>query len=262
MEYRMTKSVEEARRFVSSATLPAPVARHFALTAASTFDFDEVKQQAAVVGGQVISFVKGITAEQRQDIVNASLFAYLFAKKQHPQLETLTDVTAWYNAYFEALSRVGLVMQDTGFTEYTANTDTFEAHQAILDVASALLASSPGALVLVKTTLTALQKMNADSPWITLFNRESHSAHAARFQLSLVTQDEGGALLISLLAFALEARSTLTQVLFFKFRKESVTLRHNEGRVTIDVEVLVAIRNDLSKKLVAFASDFIRATDL
>jgi hypothetical protein len=63
--------------------------------------------------------------------------------------------------------------------------DTFEAHEAILQVAATLLAGTPAALAVVKKTLEALQKMSADSPRITLLHRESQSANTARFQGSL-----------------------------------------------------------------------------
>ena len=60
--------------------------------------------------------------------------------------KTLADVGAWYDTYFDALSQLGFAIQDKAFAEYRASSDTFEAHEAILEVAGALLAGSPGAL--------------------------------------------------------------------------------------------------------------------
>jgi hypothetical protein len=258
-----TSEILEARRFVDAAVLPAPPPpTRAAAAAAGAFDFDAAREQAAVVGSDVIAFVKGVTPEQRSDVVNASLLAQLVAKKSHPEPKTLAAVTAWYDSYFEALSHIGFVIQDKGFAEYRHRSDTFEAHEAILEVAGALLAGAPGALVVVRKTLEALQKMSADSPWITLFHRESQSANTARFQVSVVDAEEDARFLVSLIAFGLEAERNVTQVLFFKFHRNAVTLQHHSGKVTINVPVLEGVRAQIADKLRRHADEYVAALDV
>src|SRR5262245_42033690 len=250
-------SITEAREFVTRVKLPNRP--HLNINVSKdVFDYDAAKQQALVVGAGVIAFVKGVTPEQRNDIVNASLLAQLVAKKKVNNPNTLTAVKEWYDEYFDVLSRIGFVIQDKGFAEYREASDSFEAHEAILEIATALLAGAPGALALVKTTLEALQKMSSSSPWITLFNRESQSANTARFQVSLVNEDENGRLLVALIAFGLEARTTLTQVLFFKFHTNDVTLHHLSGKVTINAQLLESVRDQIAGKLIAYTSEYIK----
>lgn len=257
------RSISKARSFLNGAELPAPPKPRAIAKAGPTFAFDAAKEQASVVGSDVVAFVKGVTREQRQDIVNATLLAQLVAKKKVPNPQTLADVVSWYGDYFDVLEQIGFVVQDRGFAEYEEKSQSFEAHEAILDVATALLATtSPAALALVKTTLGALKKMSADSPWITLFNRESQSANVARFQVSLVERDADAQLLVSLIAFGLEAKSKLTQVLFFKFKKNEVTLNHHSGKVTINAPILEGIRDQIALKLVAFSRDFVEGLEL
>jgi hypothetical protein len=253
---------QSAREFVKAVALPEPPPVRFDIAKAAPTPFDIAKDQASVVGSDVIAFAKGVTPETRSDIVNAVLLAQLVAKKSMAEPQSLEDVGAWYESYFDTLSRIGFVIQDKGFAEYQAKSDSFEAHEAIIEVASALLVGSPGALALVKTTLGALQKMSADSPWITLFHRESQSANTARFQVSLVESDATGVLL-TLIAFGLQAQSRITQVLFFKFHKNDVTLRHNSGQVTINAPLLAGIRSQVAAKIVAYTNEFIeRLPDL
>jgi hypothetical protein len=248
----------QAREFVKAVALPEPPPVRFDITKEPTV-FDAAKEQASVVGSDVIAFVKGITPESRRDIVNASLLAQLVAKKKTPSTTSLANVEEWYDTYFDTLSRIGFVIQSHGFAEYQEKSSTFEAHEAIIEIATTLLSGAPGALALVKTTLGALKKMSDDSPWITLFNHESQSANTARFQVSLVQpDDENGRLLLSLIAFGLEATSTITQVLFFKFHTNDVRLRHNSGNVTIDASLLAAVRDQIDAKLVAYVNEFIK----
>ena len=251
-------SVSQARAFVTGAELPAPPAIERSAGRATPIEFDPSKTQAAVVGSEVISFATGVTEQQRKDVTNAVLLAQLIAKRKVPAPGSSADIQAWYAAYFDALSSIGFAVQDHGFTRYQKKGSSFEVHEGILEVAAVLLAGAPAALALVQTTLKALQSMSEDSPWITLFERESQSANTARFQVSAVEGDERTGFFISILAFGLEAQSELTQVLFFKFHSDDMTLFHQGGRVSINEQVLASVREPIAAKLTVFATDFIK----
>jgi hypothetical protein len=250
-------SPSQALRFVENITL-VPLSAEVeaqALEGMALFDFEKDKAQALVVGSDVISFVKGVTEEQRRDITNSALLAQLVANQQVPDA---TDIFAWYDAYFSTLINVGWLLQTNQFSRHVEQSDTFEAHKAILEIATSLLGPGAAALQLVKATLDALSNLDQDSPWITLFHRESQHANAARFQITLADQNPEGQFLITLLAFGLTASSELTQVLFFKFKSNEVELRHASGTVTISEDVISAIRNSISEKLQNYAQKFIR----
>jgi hypothetical protein len=250
-------SITTARRFVEDVELP-PIARSRDAAPPGTADLalDAAKSQAVVVGSDVVSFVEGVTAPRREAIINSSLLAQLAAKKR---VGDATRVMEWYEAYFDVLTNIGWVVQDRGFAEYQEQGTNFEAHKAVMTVAATVLGGAPTALAVVKSTLDALKSMNEGSPWIAIFNRESRTAHSARFQISLAEQDPGGQFFVTLMAFSLQARSTLTQVLFFKAKKEDVTLRHSSGRVTINTAVLDGVSDAIKEKLVAAARDYVSA---
>jgi len=183
----MAIDLATAQNFVSSLEIPSP--RFGATATAVHVDFDAAKSQALVVGSEVVSFVQGITAEERSDIVNAALLAQLRAKKVVPEPAGIADLRTWYQQYFDVLSNVGFVTQETNMQKYHAKTEGFQVHEAVLDVAATLLTGSPAALAVLTSTVRALQKMDQGSPWITVFNRESRSANTAHFQVSTVDRD-------------------------------------------------------------------------
>jgi len=252
--------IARARDFVSSIELPA-VSRSVTRELPA-FDFDSSREQALVVGSQLVSFVPEILPEERSDIVNALLLAQLRAKKGVPLPSDLASVRNWYQQYFEVLSRIGFVIQQSNLQKYEEKGEGFEAHEAVLEVAATLLVGAPTALAVLTTTLQALKKMDASSPWITLFNRESRSANTAHFQVSSAARDADGGVFVVLTAFALEAKSKITQVLFFKFRANEVTIENSAGKAAINSAVLAGVRQDIAKKLLGLTSEYIGDLDI
>lgn len=95
------------------------------------------------------------------------------------------------------------MLQDRGFSEYAEKADGPETHEAIIKVAAVLPGGAPIALAMVTQTLEATKSMDEDKPWITIFNCESRTAQAARFQISLTEQAADGQFMVTTMAFAL-----------------------------------------------------------
>jgi hypothetical protein len=57
---------------------------------------------------------------------------------------------------------------------------------------------------------------------------------------------------IALVAFDLESDSKLTQVLFFKFKRNATTLKYAQGKATIFEQVLAGNREQVSQPLEAY----------
>jgi hypothetical protein len=247
-------SSSDALNFVRTVELPPPP-KGEALGAGAEFVPNETQDQAVIVGSDIISFVKGVTDSRRQDLINSALLAQLVANKQVPDP---THVFTWYGAYFDALTNIGWTIQDRQFVDHVESSSDLEAHRAILSLATGLLGPSAPALKVITSTLQALQQMGEDSPWITIFNRESQFLKTVRFQVTLAEDAPGGQFLVTLMAFGVVAESRLTQVLFLKFRANDVRLKHSSGKVTINTVVLDSIREEMSNRLAGFAADYIR----
>jgi hypothetical protein len=246
---------QSAREFLNTVKLPSPArARGGVEGVREIIDFNAQKNQAMVVASDIVSFVKGVSNERRQDIVNSSLLAQLVANKKVPDK---TNIIQWYNAYFDVLENIGWVIQDRSFSSYTEEADGLEAHEAIIKVASVFLGAAPAALAVVISTLEALKSMDSSKPWMTIFDRESKQAKTGHFQIALAEQGDNDQFLVSLMAFSLKAESTLTQILFFKIRNDEVELEKCSGKVTINDKVLSSIRDLVSQKIAAHTSDYI-----
>lgn len=254
--------IRSAAEFIAGLQLPEPqLVLEGAAQDVANAAFDTSENQASVVGSEVISFVKGVTPDARKAIANSALLAQLAANGSAPS----TDIYRWYDRYFEVLRKIGWVIRDREFATYQTSGSGFEAYEAILDVAAALFGPSATSAVMLKATIDALRALkdaDSQSPFITIFDQQSQHAQAARFQVSLVQDQPDKTFTVALLAFGLEANSTITQVLFFKVQKGNATLKHMSGKATITSDIMSHVAPQIEAKVAAYQSSFIRTLNL
>lgn len=245
-----------AREYVASLDLSGtPRVRAFESAATEASEvFDSAKNQAQVVGSALLSFAKGVTPAVREAISDSALLAQLVANKRHP---AATEPMEWYAEYGKVLQNIGWVTQSGGWTDYSTDGTAVEVNEKIIEVLTVVLGPSAAALTIIKAALNALQNMQPDGSWLTIFGRESQKAKIARFQVGLVENGERDDVFVTLLACLIEARSDLTQVLFFKFRKEQATFRANNEKVSINAPSLSDLGPAIRAKIRAYQTDYL-----
>jgi hypothetical protein len=216
--------------------------------------FEDAKTQAQVVGSGVFSFEQGVTAAVREAISDSALLAQLVANKRTP---VEVDPKAWFRTYMEVLQHVGWTVQEGGWVDYTARGTGAEVHEKILEVATAALAPTVGALAIIAASVKALKGLEPDSPWLTLFDRESKKARIARFQVGLVSTDPQGDVFVSMIVCLVEAQTDVTQVLLFKFRDASASFSANSGKVSVNMASVIDLRDEVRRKTRAYQRDYV-----
>jgi len=216
--------------------------------------FDSAKNQAQVVGSALFSFAQGVTPAVREAISDSALLAQLVANKRHASAQAPME---WYAEYESVLENVGWVMQSGGWTDYSADGTAVEVHEKIIEVLTVALGPSVAALTIIKTALDALQHMQPGSSWLTIFSRESQQAKIARFQIGLAETGEHDDVFVTLLACLIEAKSDLTQVLFFKYRKEHAAFKANNEKVSINGPSLADLGPTIRAKIRAYQNDYL-----
>lgn len=250
----MSQTVEQAVSFIDEVDLPPALTRRGGpLLSDRKESVPATGPQATVVGGEIVSFVAGVDPAVRGAVVNCALLAQLAADRKVASRE---NIRQWYEAYFEVLGQLGWVFQGLEFSEHHESGDEFQAHRAILSIASVLLGAAPTALAVIETTLSAMEA-TVRGHWMTVFQRESQSARAARFQVTVAEPHLDGGAVISTMAFELHAEKALTQVLFLKFKASDIKLHYSSGRIVIDKELLLGIAPSLKKKVDSYVHRYI-----
>jgi len=245
-----------SRAFIEGVKLPEAPRRPATRSVSDTppLDLKATEAQSLVVGSGLIAAAESVPKQTREDLVNCTLFAQLAASG------AVTDpkrIAEWYDAYFKTLTAIGWAQSDTQFEDYDFKSKTAEAHKAIIKVLTVVLGPQAAALVVVQTVLEALQSMNEDSPWITLFDRQSKSGKSARFQVATAQIDPGGLLQVALVGFELVVKASLTQVLFVKYASNSTRLKYAAGKATIYEAALQDQREAIAGRLAAYRSSYV-----
>lgn len=247
--------LDAARHYVARLDVPAA----FGAAEPPDLGFDTAKQQAVVVGSAVLSFDNGVESEFRSAVSDSALLAQLVADRTQ---NAALDPIAWFDAYFAVLGNIGWVIQARDTATYDIKTDGMEVHEAILDVIAAFIGPVPGAAKLVTLALESLQKMDKDSPLITIFEKNSQHAQVGRFQFTTIRQEADGGLLAEAMAFALNAERTITQILFFKLSKSKQTLRRSLGTISLNREALTRLQPVIRQKVQSHMAEFVAALEI
>ena len=255
----MNASYEQTVAYVSSLELPA---RGPSFEAAGDglppVQFG-TSTQAVVIGAQIAEFAQGLDPDTRSAVADSLLIAQLAANKA---ADSATNVTAWYRKYVDVLQNLGWIVRDMEFREQQVSDTDVGVHTAIIPVVMSMLAPGSAALAMVLSVLNGLKEMDSNSKWITLFDQASQHARGAKFQLSHVDADSGGNPRITALCFGLLAEHTVTQVLFFKFSQDAVTLESANSALSMTTQQLAAARESIAARVRPFVADFVKDLDI
>jgi hypothetical protein len=196
----------------------------------------------------------GVTPEVREAISDSALLAQLVANKA---TSAETDPVQWFNEYSGCLQKVGWTLQDAGWSDYTKSGTEAEVHKQITSVLTLVLGPGAAAAAIVTAMVSALQAMKPDSPWITIFSRESQKAKIARFQVGLVEKETDSDVFVNLLGCLIQAENNITQVLFFKWKAANASFRANNAKVSINLNALRELGPVIRKKTRAYQVDYV-----
>ena len=219
-------------------------------------------QQAAIaIGSQLAEFSERVPAAERAAVADCLLLAQLAANKA---TEQSPDLMAWYRKYVEVLQGIGWTVQGMNLEEQQVGASEANVHDTIVPVLTAMLGPAGMATSMVVKVLEGLKETDRSAPWITLFSRASQHASGAKFQLGFVDAGSGDApdLGVRLVAAAVDAKGTVTQVLFFKCTGQHAHLKTGQTQLSIVRTRLDAIKSAVADRVNPFLASNIAKIEL
>lgn len=261
----MARSFDSEMSFIRSQELDVPepvvssdMADVLSEVAEEPPDLQALKEQAAVVDSNLVVFPAETPKKVREAVCNWTLFAQRAASKLVDREKT----SEWVDAYLDVLLNTGWSVREEATTWHEETTTGSVVHQEILKFVTVALGPVPAALALVTAALTSLQAMNKNSKWITLFDRRAKHASSTGFSVANVETEADDAAQLRSIDFRVEAHTTMTQFLFFRFTSEKAKMFRRGTVLYLSADAMNELAPVIRQRVVEFAKDNIAAYDL
>lgn len=205
---------------------------------------------AVVAGASVVSFVAGVSQQNREDVLNSTLLMQLAANKAFNQA---TQRDQWFRFYTNGLQRLGWTVGGSALEEYQTHGQSFTLDEVALDIITDLSGGSEFAPVAQRS----LDALRHQSQPLRLFEHCSSSGNVGTFQVlpCIQTPDGGVAMLMNCLQLVRNASNT--HVLFLTFQRHEVRIFRSAQIAVLDEQVYSLARDAVLEKLGHGASQFL-----
>lgn len=249
--------MENPLKFLNTAEIQAPSLRVRSRGEETTEPLLESKIDMENLPDGVISsnLLLDLSAVKDATVRSGLSLSTLFANRYATKRVGVADADLWLAEYQNALSKLGFGLTGTARASSKFERIGVTVHEALIPFLTIALGGAAVGPVIM-AALENLQKMEKDSPWITLFERESkrveiHEMHFAA-ALSGVAQTE-----IRYAVARLNLKKSMTQVLFFKITKDTAAYESMTTSMTANNSLLAIYEDDLKRRLSGHIGEFI-----
>jgi hypothetical protein len=247
---------DQVKKFINELELPAVQPGMKKLFRPEAHAFQEGTEGAATDCGSLVSFVSGISATHKSDVLNSTLLAQLAASKKY---DRFYDTINWYNYYISVLAQVGWVIPAFAFREYSPSGQSLVLSEAILDIMSAIATGNE--LKILATTLNSLKEKPGNEGPLVLFDQQSYPETIGTFQIFPVSEADGQ-LVMALSAMQFNSEKHVTKFLWWSWSTTSVRLRQSAQKAVLNEDVYSKVRQQVIDKLGDRAAQFIKDIEI
>ena len=241
---------------LSDATLPTDVPRAVrsvrtkAAPPASTPTHGNL--QAAIDAGSLLSFVDGVSPQEKDDV----LFSVQLAQRgASGAFDRFNQTQSWYQKYTEILENLGWTAEQLAFALYDQSEGEVRMDKAALAVIAAI--ATQNQLAILQESVKALESLADNDGTIQLFDFHTSSEMSGNFQIGAVQKAPNGALALALGAFHVHGMDARRRFLFFSWGAQKVSFWTAAQKMTLNLTLYAQHRDMVQQKLGASAADFI-----
>lgn len=207
---------------------------------------------ATIDVGSLLSFVDGVTEQDRNDVLYSVQLAQRAASGAY---DRFTQTQFWYQKYIEVLQNLGWANEQFAFTQFDQNEGEFRMDQAALGIITAI--ATQNQLLVLQQSVAALSKLAEDDGAITLFDFHASMQSSGNFQLGSVQRSSNGALSMALGAFYFHSDDERRRFLFFHWGAQKIHFWTAAQRMTLNTDFYARRRADVIAKLDADATQYV-----
>lgn len=246
-------SNDARRAYVSNLPIGPAAARLEEDTSVTAVDIDKLPD-GLVTGSNLIQF----GSDTNPDIRSSVTLCLLAAQRVATTDAAVATPQQWIDRHNMVLTNLGWQISGGGYVMSQFSSINVAVNEAIIPFLTAAFGGAVTAGALILTALKQLKEMDKNSPWISLFDRESRHFDVTEYQFS-VAQVIGTQVLLKLASARFNASFGRTQVLFVKIKKETASFESASANATTDSDLLVELNDGLKTKLAGFAKSYIQS---
>ena len=213
--------------------------------------------KAAVDAGSLLSFVSGVSAPERDDV----LFSVQLAQRgASGTFDRFTQTQSWYQKYLEILENVGWTAEQFAFAKYDQGDGELKMDKAALAIIAAI--ATQNQLAVLQQSIQALKDLAENDHAISIFDFHSSVEQSGNFQIGAVQKADNGALALALGGFYFRSVDSRRRFLFFAWGKQTVNFWKAAQKMTLNQTLYALCRDQVQKKLGAGVTDFIGALNI
>lgn len=239
----------ETLDFIAGLSLPdggAPLLQTPAVPITDSVDTDS----ASIAGHSVVSFVSGLSQQNREDVLNSTLLMQLAASKAFDKAQQREE---WFRFYTEGLGKLGWTVSNSSIERYVPKRDTFTMDQVALDIIEATVGGA-GFEPVMKKTFAALKKQPQA---LALFERHSDHGWLGMFQILPCSQTAEGNVSMLLNCMQFIHNALRYKILFFTYRQHEVQVYRSAQLAVLNAGVYSQVREAVLDKLGGNAGQFV-----
>lgn len=187
--------------------------------------------RAAVNAGAILSFVAGLDAGEKSDVLYSTQLAHRAASARHDRFAATDD---WYRVFSDVLARLGWIGQGFAFERRRSAAGELTMDRGALDAVLAIAGGNQ--LPVLFKTLEAMKKLGDGAAPLLLFEMQALSSLSGNFQIGEIQRAENGALSLALGAFYFRTRDERRGVLFVKWGSDEVEFWTGAQKLTLRAE--------------------------
>jgi len=214
------------------------------------------KLRAAVNAGSIISFVAGVTRQEKSDVLFSTQVAQRAASAKFDRFTATQD---WYRFYSDVLERLGWVGESFAFTERDSTAGKFSMDKSALDIIAEI--ATGGQLAILVKTVDTLKKLADDDRALTIFDLQALRELSGNFQIGAAQRADNGALSLAIGAFHFKTLDHHKRILFWQWGAESIHFWTAAGKKTLNSEFYAKHRQAVIEKL-KDATDYIAGLEI
>jgi hypothetical protein len=231
----------------------APMMSEEEESAVNEIDIDNLPS-GIVTGSNLIQFPEAASPELKSSVALSLLAAQRVATND----PVIASPIQWLDRHNTVLENLNWRNEGGGTALSHFDSIDVAVHQAIIPFLTAAFGGVAGAGLLIVAALEQLKDIDKNSPWIALFDRQSRHFDVTEYQFSVV-EVEGDTVHLRLAAARLDASYGLTQVLFFKLKKQKAEFQQANQSFATEASLLQEMNHDLKTKMMVLTKSFIRS---